>query len=106
MTDLWIPGAAGPDSELVARLHRQIRAFADKRGLAKAIVEVELRGGARFQLDSLSAQPGYGFVTLCPQPGEDVPAELIVPVGAIARIELLAADEPDPRFGFSVPEAD
>ena len=104
MPELWIPGVAGPHEEFIARLHRQIQRFADARDIAQAVVEVELRDGSRFKLGSISPEPGYGFVTISPHPEEDTPEELIVPVGAIARVELYRADEPEPRFGFSLPE--
>jgi hypothetical protein len=104
MSELWLPGAAGPQDEFVTRLHRRIERFAEAHGIAQAVVEVELRDGARFKLDSISPDPGYGFVALVPHAGEDdVPGELIVPIGAIARVELRAMDEPEPQFGFTLP---
>ena len=51
----------------------------------------------------MSAEPGYGFVTIRPHPGDDVPGEVIVPVGSIKRIELSAAADERTRLGFSVP---
>ena len=104
MPDLWVPGVAGPHDDFVARLHRQIKRFAETRGIAEAVVEIELRDGARFKLSALSPEPGYGFVTICPHAEEDTPGELVVPLGAIARIEFHADDEPEPRFGFSLRE--
>ena len=105
MSELWTPGTAGPHEDLVARIHRQIRRFAQERGIEQAVVELELRGGSRFALDAILPEPGYGFVTIRPHPGdEDVPSELIVPVGQIERIELYAAQDKPAGFGFSVPE--
>jgi hypothetical protein len=102
--ELWVPGAAGPQDELVQRVLRRIERFAGDRGVAKAVVEVELRDGARFRLDAIAPEPGFGFVTLRPHRGdEDEPDELIVPVGSISRIELYATDDPEPPFGFSLP---
>jgi hypothetical protein len=106
MTGLWIPGmAAGPQEELVGRIHRQIERFAGDVGVARAFVEIELVDGARFALDAISAEPGFGFVTLVPHPSleEDVPEQLIVPVGSIRRIELARAEEQRAQLGFSVP---
>jgi len=104
MPELWVPGMEGPADDFVARLHRAIERFAGERELDKAFVEVELRDGSRFTLERVSAEPGYGFITLTPVAMEDVPDELIVPIAAIGRIELsIAADRPE-RFGFSVPE--
>jgi hypothetical protein len=106
VSELWVPGAHGPHDEFVTRLHRQIRRFAQKHELETAAVEVELRDGSRFSLDSISPEPGYGFVTLCPHPEEDeAPSELIVPIAMLERIELYAERDVVGRFGFSLPEA-
>lgn len=106
MPELWIPGLEGPHDEFVTRLGRQIKRFAEKHKIEKAVVELELRDGARFKLNAILPEPGFGFVTICPhsEEDEDTPGELIVPIGAIARIELYEADEPEPRLGFSPPE--
>ena len=108
MTGLWIPGmAAGPLEEFVARLHRGIEAYAQEAGVEKAFVELELADGSRYCLDRLSPEPGFGFVTLHPhcQPDEDdVPEAIVVPVGAIRRIDLHRAEEQRARFGFTLPE--
>lgn len=105
MSDLWTPGKAGPHDDFVARIHRQIGRFAQERGVERAVVEVELRDSSRFELDAILPEPGYGFVTIRPHAGEeDLPAELIVPVGMIERIELYAAQDKPSRLGFSVPE--
>jgi hypothetical protein len=107
--NLWIPGlAAGPLEDWVARVHRRIEGYARHAGVAKAFVEVELADGSRYCLDTISPEPGFGFVTLRPHTrpdDEDVPDELIVPVGAVRRIELYRAEEHRARFGFSLPEA-
>ena len=104
MSELWIPGMpAGPQEEFVARLHRQIERFARDRQLEQAVVEIELRDGGRFTVEAISAEPGFGFVTLTPQPEEDEPTQLIVPVGAFSRIELYTEEEKPGAFGFSLP---
>ncbi|MFN8186221.1 MAG: hypothetical protein U0R69_03990 [Gaiellales bacterium] len=117
MPDLWVPGAAGPSVEdLVARLHRAIEAFAVRRDFDQVAVEIQLHDGTRLNVHQIRAEPGYGFVTLCPIPedetrpwpkaGEDggcTPEELIVPVGSIVRITL-GKPEAQARFGFSVPQ--
>ena len=106
MSDLWTPGRAGPHDELVERIHRQITRFARERGIEQPVVEVELRGGPRVELEALLPEPGYGFVTIRTHMGDDdVEAELIVPVGAIDRIELYAARDKPSAFGFALPEA-
>jgi hypothetical protein len=104
MSSLWIPGmAAGPQEELVTRLHRQIERFASEAGVERAFVEVELVDGARFTVDTISPEPGFGFVTIRPYGGEDegVPG-LIVPVGSIRRIELDRAEEQRAHLGFTL----
>ncbi len=103
MPELWIPGAAGPLDQLVERLHRRIAEFARKHGLDEAAVEVELSDGALIPVASISAEPGFGFVTLCPH-GEE-PQELVVPIGSIKQIVLGAPEAARSRFGFSVPDA-
>jgi hypothetical protein len=109
VSNLWIPGlAAGPLEDWVARLHRHIEAYAQDAGVEKAFVEIELADGSRYCLDRISPEPGFGFVTLRPhcRPDEDddVPDELVVPVGAIRRIELNRAEEQRAQFGFRLPE--
>ena len=103
MPELWIPGAAGPLDQLVERLHRRIAEFAEKHGLAETAVEVELLDGALIPVASISAEPGFGFVTLCPH-GEE-PQELVVPIGSIKQIVLGAPEPARSRFGFSLPDA-
>jgi hypothetical protein len=107
MPELWLPGAEGPHEDFVERIHRQIERFAQRAGVERAVVDVELVDGSRFVLDSLSPEPGYGFVTIRPhrEGDEDVPEELIVPIGSLRRIELARAEERRARFGFSVPES-
>ena len=104
--DLWTPGYAGPLEELVERIHREIARFASAEGVKEAYVQVELVDGSRFALHSLSAEPGSGFVTIRPHAEDtpDAPGALIVPVGAIKRIELDRAVDQRERFGFSLPE--
>lgn len=101
--ELWVPGYAGPLDDLIERIHRRIEQFAAEAKVEHAFVEVELMDGVRFNVESLSPEPGYGFVTLRPHPGDDVPAELIVQIGSIKRIELSAAGDQRGQFGFSVP---
>jgi hypothetical protein len=91
---------AGPLDDLVSRIHRRIEAFASEHELEQAMVEVELADGALVRLASLSAYPGYGFLTLVPH--GDEPQELIVPVGAIRQLTLSRA-EPASPIGFSLP---
>ena len=99
MPELWVPGASEPSLEdLVGRLHQLVERFARERAGGQASVEVELRDGSVLRLVAIRPEPGYGFVTLCPVE-EGRPEELIVPVGAIARIRLSPPEE-HPPFGF------
>jgi hypothetical protein len=94
----------GPHEAFVERLHRAIAAFAESAGVEKAFVELELVDSARFTLDRIEAEPGYGMVTVYVQsPDDDAPDALVIPVGSIRRIELRKAAEQDVGVGFSVP---
>jgi hypothetical protein len=102
MPELWIPGMTGPLDELVARIHRRIASFASEHELEQTQVEAELHDGALLRLSTISAEPGYGFITLVPHPEDGEPQELIVPLGAIRRLTLSRA-EPESPVGFSLP---
>ena len=93
---------AGPLDDLVARIHRRIASFATEHELEQAQVEAELYDGALLRLLTISAEPGYGFITLVPHPEDGEPQELIVPLGAIRRLTLSRA-EPESPIGFSLP---
>jgi hypothetical protein len=92
----------GPLDDLVTRIHRRIDGFKVDHGLDKVTVSIELLDGALHKLVSISPEPGYGFVTLCPQPEDGEPAELIVPLGAIREIRISGEDD-EQRLGFSLP---
>ena len=95
----------GPLDDLVARIHRRIESFARDHGV-EAMVEAELSDGSLHRLKSISAEPGYGFVTFSPHAAEAEPQELIVPLGAIRQLTIGVA-EPERRVGFSLsPEAE
>jgi hypothetical protein len=100
--DLWVPGAAEPSlDDFVARIHRQIERYTSTHKSELSHVEVELADGERLTLQSLSSEPGFGFLTLTVQGQEEV-EQLIVPVGAIRRIALGPADEHN-KPGFALP---
>lgn len=104
MPELWVPGAAGPLDQFVDRLHRRIEDYARRKSLAEVAVEIELVDGATLSVRAVSADPGFGFVTICPHPeaeGED--EDVIVPIGSIRRITLGRPEPARARFGFSVP---
>ena len=67
-------------------------------------VEVELLDSARFTLQRIDPEPGFGMVTLHVRADDDdAPEALIVPLGTIRRIELRTAPEARVGFGFSGP---
>jgi hypothetical protein len=104
--DLWIPGAAEPSlHQFVDRVHAQIGRYTAMHASERSEVEVELADGERVTLESLSAEPGFGFVTLTVHPEEARdPTQLIVPVATIRRIALGPAEGDRIRFGFSLPQ--
>jgi hypothetical protein len=103
--ELWVPGFAGPLDDLIDRIHRRIEQFAGEAGVEQASVEIELFDGVRYTVESLSPEPGYGFITVRPHAGDRTPAEVIVPIGSIKRIELSGTAEQPTALGFSVPQA-
>ena len=67
-------------------------------------VEIELADSARFTLQRIELEPGFGMVTLHVHADDgDAPDALIVPLGSIRRIELRKTPEARFGFGFSVP---
>ena len=105
MPELWIPGAAEPSlDDFVARVLRQIERYTASHAAELTEVRVELADGGQLTLQSLSSEPGYGFVTLAVHPGDDDdPRELIVPVTSIRKIALGPAAAERAQFGFSLP---
>jgi hypothetical protein len=97
--DLWVPGSAEPSlDDFVARVVQQIERYTSTHSAEQSHVEVELADGERLTIQSLSSEPGFGFLTLALPAG----GQLIVPVGAIRRITLGPADD-DRRPGFALP---
>ena len=100
--DLWVPGAAEPSLDgFVYRVHRQIERYTATHSADLTHVEVELGDGERLTLRALSAEPGYGFLTLSVDAENGDSEEHIVPIGAIRRISLGPADE-SRRPGFAL----
>ena len=98
--ELWVPGSAEPSlADFVGRVVQQIERYTETHAADRSHVEVELGDGERVTVQSLSSEPGYGFLTLTRADGE----QLIVPVGGIRRITLGPADE-DRRPGFALPQ--
>jgi hypothetical protein len=102
MPELWTPGMTGPLEDLVRRIVRRIEEFRTEHNLERAGVSVELADGSLHRLASLSAEPGFGFVTLCPHYESGEPEELIVPLGSIREIRLTAVED-EQRLGFAPP---
>jgi len=98
VSDLWVPGASGPLDDLVARIQLSIDEFTQRTG-AQAVVQVELRDGTTAPLRSLSPEPGFGFMTLCPHGSDGTDEQWIVAIGAVARIALRRAEARE-SFGF------
>jgi hypothetical protein len=95
---LWVPGSAEPSLEgFVTRLVRQVEQYTATHASEQSHVEVELLDGERLSVQSISGEPGYGFLTLTTA-GEEV----IVPIGSIRRIRLGPADD-DQTPGFALP---
>jgi hypothetical protein len=103
VAELWVPGFAGPLDDLIDRIHRRIEQFAGEAGVEQAFVEIELVDGVRYVVESLSPEPGYGFVTIRPHAADKTPAEVILPIGSIRRIELSGTADQPTALGFSVP---
>jgi hypothetical protein len=104
--ELWIPGAAEPSlDDFVSRVLKQIEQYTASHSARQTEVQVELADGARLSVQSLSGEPGYGFVTLAVHADEDRdPEQVIVPVNAIRRIDLGPAEADRARFGFALPD--
>jgi hypothetical protein len=105
MPEVWVPGAAGPLDQFVTALHRRVQEFGEREGIERPSVEFELYDGALISVESVSADPGYGFLTIRPHPeSQDEPEELIVPLGSIRQITLGRPEPARARFGFSLPD--
>jgi hypothetical protein len=101
---IWTPIPEGPHEAFVERLHRTIAAFAEAEHVAEPVVEIELMDGARFALERIAPEPGFGMITVYLRPADDdAPRALVLPIGSIRRIELRTAAEARVGFGFSVP---
>ena len=106
MPELWIPGAAEPSlDDFVARVHKQIEQFTASHSAEQTEVQVELADGGRLTIRALSAEPGYGFVTLAVHADDERgPEQVIVPINAIRRLDLGPAEADRARFGFALPD--
>ena len=89
---------AGPLEELVKRIERRVERFRDEHELTDVEVTIELLDGSLHRLKTLSAEPGFGFVSFSPH--ADEPEEVIVPLGAVREIRL-SVPGPEQALGFA-----
>ena len=88
---------AVPLDELVQRILRRVDHFKVEHGLEEAEVSVELVDGSLYRLKTISAEPGFGFVSMCPHCDEGDPEEVIAmfgrghPLGRIGTPEEVAS---------------
>jgi hypothetical protein len=91
---------AGPLDELVQRVLRRVEAFKAEYSLDDAEVSIELVDGSLYRLKTLSAEPGFGFVSFTPHGEGGEPEHVIVPLGAIRELRI-AAPGHEQALGFS-----
>ena len=105
---IWTPTQDGPHEAFVERLVRVIAGFAETHQVKTPLVEVELADSARFVLERLDPEPGFGMVTLHVHADDDDDVDaLVVPLGSIRRIELRKSPEHRlATFGFNVSPSD
>jgi hypothetical protein len=90
---------AGPLDELVSRILRRVDAFKEEHSLEDVEVSIELVDGSLHRLQTLSSEPGFGFVSFRPH-AADEPGEVIVPLGAVREIRI-GVPGSEQAFGFS-----
>ena len=95
---------AGPLDELVQRILRRVEAFKAEYSLDDAEVSIELVDGSLYRLKTLSAEPGFGFVSFTPHGEDGDPEHVIVPLGAVRELRI-AAPEHEHALGFSTQPA-
>jgi hypothetical protein len=91
---------AGPLEELVKRIERRVERFKEEHALAEVEVTIELADGSLHRLKTVSAEPGFGFVSFCPHCDDDDPQEMIVPLGAVREIRI-GVPGPEQAVGFT-----
>ena len=90
---------AGPLDELVKRILRRVEMFKEEHSLAEVAVSIELIDGSLHRLKTLSAEPGFGFVSFRSHESDE-PEEVIVPLGAVREIRI-AVPESEQALGFA-----
>ena len=91
---------AGPLEELIKRIERRVERFEEEHGVTDAEVTIELADGAMHRVRTISAEPGFGFVSFAPHGEDDDPQEIIVPLGAVRQVRI-GAPGPEHAFGFA-----
>jgi hypothetical protein len=91
---------AGPLDELVQRILRRVEAFKAEHSLEDAEVSIELLDGSLYRLKTLSAEPGFGFVSFSPHDEDGEPTEVVVPLGAIRELRI-GTPGPEQAVGFA-----
>jgi hypothetical protein len=82
-------------------MRRMVEEFTKEHGLEQAEVRIELVDGSRHVLETVDAEPGFGFLSFAPhRAAGDEPRRLVVPIGAVRLIEISAPD-PARAFGFN-----
>ena len=89
-----------PLEELVKRIERRVERFKEEHALAEVEVTIELADGSLHRLKTVSAEPGFGFVSFCPHCDDDDPQEIIVPLGAVREIRI-GPPGPEQAVGFT-----
>ncbi len=95
---------AGPLEDLVQRILRRVEAFKAEHSLDDAEVSIELVDGSLYRLKTLSAEPGFGFVSFTPHGEDGDPEHVIVPLGAVRELRI-DAPEHEHALGFSTQPA-
>jgi hypothetical protein len=81
-----------------------VASFVDEHRLETAEVRLELADGSRHLVASVTAEPGFGFLSFVPHRGVgEEPRHVVVPIGAVKTIEISAPD-PEQPFGFTLAE--
>ncbi len=95
---------AGPLDELVQRIQRRVEVFKAEHSLDDAEVSIELVDGSLYRLKTLSAEPGFGFVSFAPHGDDGEPEVIIVPLGAIRELRIGAPGH-EQALGFTTQPA-
>jgi hypothetical protein len=77
-----------------------VEGFTREHQIEHAEVRLELIDGREYVVESVSAEPGFGFLAIVPHRDEgQEPRQVIVPIGAVKLVEISAPDPVRP-LGF------